>query len=82
MRRKERDKDHPVLKSEQERTKVDPIAEAIREGERQRLGRMKRSGEARFYAPGVRHMVEYVGSMERVKVMIDWRDRLRMNNRS
>lgn len=61
--------------------RVDPVAEAIKQEEKERLGRMKRTGEARFYAPGIRHMVEHVGSKERMKVIIDWRDRVKMDRR-
>jgi hypothetical protein len=65
------------LSTRVESGRVDPVAEAIREEERQRLGRMRRSGQARFYAPGVRELVEYIGSREQVRVAIDWRDRMR-----
>jgi hypothetical protein len=78
VRRCSRNKENPVLKAQETEAKVDPIAEAIRQEERERLGRMKRSGEARFYAPNVRNMVEYIGSRERMKVIIDWRDKVKI----
>lgn len=57
----------------------DPIARAIRDEERERLARAKRSGEAAFYAPGVRHLVVQDGSKERLKVDIGRRERMKVN---
>jgi hypothetical protein len=79
IRKREKDKENPVLKAQEADARNDPIAEAIRQEERERLARMRRTGEARFYAPGVRHLVEQVGSKERMKVIIDWRDRVKMD---
>jgi hypothetical protein len=76
IRRRERDKQNPVLEVQE---RPDPVVEAIRQEERDRLGKMRRTGEARFYAPGVRHLVEYVGSKERMKVVIDWRERMKVD---
>ncbi|KIW00568.1 uncharacterized protein PV09_07922 [Verruconis gallopava] len=76
--RRERDRQNPVLTAQEAEARPDPVAEAIRKEERERLANMRPPGESKFYAPGVRHLVEYVGSRERMKVIIDWRDRVKM----
>jgi hypothetical protein len=47
---------------------VDPIAEAIRLEEEQRVRKEKRGGVAAFYAPQVRHLVDLMGSKEELRV--------------
>ncbi|KAF2430811.1 hypothetical protein EJ08DRAFT_697022 [Tothia fuscella] len=63
-------------KTEDREKPVDPVAEAIRKEEQDRLRKQKRSGMGSFYAPQVRHLVNLLGSKEELRVNVR-RDRNR-----
>lgn len=49
---------------------VDPTAEAIRKEEQDRIRKEKRNGVSAFYAPQVRHLVDFLGSKEELRVNV------------
>jgi hypothetical protein len=66
--RGERDPEKLQNRNTRQHRSVDPIAEAIRAEEEQRRRRERRNGIATFYAPQVRHLVDFLGSKEELRV--------------